>query len=107
MLKDISEEGIVQGACPFFIKYSNQILEPDVEKRETFFTTIDPRKVYKERYNEEPTASQDFVFQLIDIIRNQYKVASQTEKEQVYKEVKDLHNACIEYEIAKPSTDKK
>jgi len=91
----------IEGSIPFFMNYSEKILDEDETRRSEFVSTINPRKAYHDRYGEPPTAMQDFVFEIADVIRYQYNRANQTEKMQVYLEVRNLLNNCIEYKIAR------
>jgi hypothetical protein len=99
--KSVSTDFIIDGAIPFFMKHSAQILNESLVQREEYFSKMNPRKEYEDRYGEKPTAAQDFVFELADVIRNQYKKSSAAEKIIIYGDVRKLLNDCIEFKIAR------
>jgi hypothetical protein len=103
ILKDLASENLLLGADLVLCKYTKEILNRDAE----FVYTLDPRKVYFERYKEEPTQKQEFVFSLCDIVRNHYKKVSVAEQSAILDDLVRLYNDCVEYHAAIKAAPKK
>jgi hypothetical protein len=89
------ESSLISESSPFFIEYSDQIINRD----EKFFNSMDVRSEYIKRKGSV-NKQDEFIFSLTDSIRNHYNKATQKEKDELYNEVKALFEACVEYQIA-------
>ena len=89
------ELSLISESSPFFIEYSDQIINRD----EKFFNSMDVRSEYIKRKGTV-NKQDEFIFSLTESIRGHYNKASQKEKDELYAEVKSLFEACVEYEIA-------
>ncbi len=92
----LGDEVLLVESSPFFIEYSEQILEEDMNVRDKFFMTMDIRAEYKKRKGEV-TKQDEFIFSLTESIRSHYRSATQAEKDEVYANVKILFECCVEY----------
>ncbi len=95
----------VAGAAPFLIEFAQQILDDDVARRETFFTTFDARNAYIQRKGAIKP-SDEFIFGLIESIKNHYKKASRAERDEVYAEVNTMLTCALEYQIIQDDQNK-
>ena len=89
------ESSLISESSPFFIEYSDQIINRD----EKFFNSMDVRSEYIKRKGSV-NKQDEFIFSLTDSIRGHYNKASQKEKDELYNDVKTLFEACVEYQIA-------
>lgn len=92
------DQSLLAEAHPFFLEYSERILETDQVKREHFFMTMDIKAEYLKVKNEVK-AEDEFVFALTDSIREHYKKIPQKEKEEIYNEVRSMLLCCVEYNM--------
>lgn len=92
----IGDYALISEASPFFIEYSEQILIRD----EKFFETMDVRTEYMKRVGGNVKREDEFIFDLIKSVREHYKKATQTEKDDVYVDVKTLFKCCVEYKLS-------
>ncbi len=99
LLRDtMGDSALVNIAHPFFIEYSDNILEENSELREGFFLSMDFRAEYERRKNKVSN-EDEFVLSLIDAIKELYKKVSQKEKDEVYLSVRNLLIYSIEYKM--------
>lgn len=91
----MGENALITESSPFFMEYSERILNRD----EVFFNTMDVRAEYIKRKGKVDK-QDEFIFSLTDSIRNHYNKSSQKEKDDVYNDVKILFEHCIEYQLA-------
>lgn len=83
-------------AYPFWIDYSDNILETNQTKREQFFLTLDIKAEYK-KYGKVIKPEDEFLFSLTDAIRELYKRSPETDKTRVYSIVRRLLDCSLEY----------
>lgn len=94
----MGDMALINEAHPFFIDYANHILEPVESVREDFFLTLDIKGEYI-KAKGFVKKEDEFIFALTDAIRELYKVASRTDKDDVYRMVNTMLQCCIEYKI--------
>ena len=99
LLKSTYEAAPLNMSHKFFIKYSAEILEPDMEKRDSFFMNLDVRAEYL-KYSGAIDSKDEFLFNLTDTIRDMYKRASIAEKKAIYKTINGMLQCCIEYKLS-------
>ncbi len=95
----VGSEALIQLAAPFFIHYSEQILDTNAERRDQFFLTIDPR-AESTKFNIQTSTQDDFFFTLADSIKTHYKRAADSERATVYAKTVSMLRCSIEYRVA-------
>jgi hypothetical protein len=95
LLKDtLGDTALIKKASPFFIDYSEQLLNPDAKYREKFFLNLDVREKIG-----EIEASDEFIINLVDSLKEMFRKSSESEKDDVHAKVKTLFDCSIEYQI--------
>lgn len=94
------DHALIDEASPFMISYADRILEPDAEKRDLFFLTIDAREECR-RMNVHIDKKYEFIIQLIDSIRKQYVKIDRREKDEIYALVNEMFRECCKYQQQK------
>jgi|TARA_R110002153_G_scaffold273997_7_gene446496 hypothetical protein len=95
LLRNISESAVITEMGPTIKMYSEKI----INREESFFMTTDARAEFIKINARSPTSQEEFIFDLISSVRTHYSKSSQKEKDDVYSEVLNIHNCCIEYEL--------
>ena len=80
---------IITNAGPYIHQYSEQILK----REESFFLSMDARQLHSHEIEKE----DEFVFDLIDGIKDMYRQCIKKEQDQIYTEVLALHTDFVEY----------
>lgn len=93
------DHGPIHQAYTFFLEYALRILEPDMQKRETFFLELNIRDEYLKRNPDvkKISATDEFLFDLTDNIREMYKSVEEKEKLEIYNVVNKMLQCSIEY----------
>src|SRR5690606_23406484 len=91
----MGDEALIIEASPFFINYSEQIINRD----EQFFNNMDVKAEYV-KHKGKLDKQDEFIFSLTESIRNHYNKSSQKEKDEAYENTRILFNCCVEYQIA-------
>lgn len=97
----MGDDAPMRESMPVFISNAAQILDEDVERRETFFLNMDVRAEYIKLKGDSADAvepSDAFVFSLIDSVRAHYTKSSKAERAAVYEEVKSMLVCCLTQE---------
>ncbi len=91
---------LVTESTPFFLKYSERILETDEKIREDFFMNLDVRGEYmRSKKTNSILPADEFVFALTDSVRGHWRRATVREKSDVYEDVKNMLTCCIEHKL--------
>jgi hypothetical protein len=99
LLKDtLGDMALIKEASPFFIDYSEQLLDPNAKSREKFFLDLDIREEAMKR-NSNIEASDEFVINLVDSIKEMFRKSSDNEKNDIHAKVKILFDCSLEYQI--------
>lgn len=95
LLKQATGPGAVLAlAAPVFIKYSEIILHPDQSTRERFFLGTDLRTQGPDLGREN-----DFVFDLAESVRGQYRRYTQTDRDYTHAQITTLLKCSIEHRL--------
>lgn len=90
------EEALISTACPFFIECASQI----IDREEKFFLNVDVKSELLKRKGAV-SAQDEFVFGLIDSVRDHYQNSSKIEQDDIYSKIKILLDDCLEYSYQK------
>jgi hypothetical protein len=93
----MGDHSLIELSSPFFIEYSDNILE----RNEDFFIGMDVRREYVSRSGNAITKNNEFIFSLIDYVRNNYNKSSPKEKDDLYESVRSLFSNSVEYNLSK------
>lgn len=83
---------LCEGALPHFLKYKDQILE----RNDAFFLNLNVKSQCVTVGKED-----EFLFELIDQLKNYYLKASVLEKTKLWNHVTLLFELCLEYDLNK------
>lgn len=93
LLKSLdTPEALIRDSAEFFLDYSDRILMSD----EAYFEALDVRKAVTDA-GRPITAEDEFVFELVALIKTINKTTNDEEKKVVWAYVKTLHDAACEY----------
>lgn len=99
LLKDtLGDIALIDKASPFFIIYSEHLLNPDSVYRETFFLNLDIKEESRKR-GQDIDKTDEFVISLVDSLKSMFKKSSENEKNDVHEKVGTLLQCSIEYQI--------
>lgn len=90
VLNTLGNHVFIQESIKPLMKYKDQIINRD----EQFFLLVDPKQVGMKIEKED-----DFIYQLIDIVKKQYTSYDQLSKNKIWDEVKILFETSCEYYI--------
>lgn len=99
LLNTFGTHALVVEMSPMMIEYS----EPILERKETFFMDMNAREEYFRVNGRNPSAEDEFMFQLIESVRGHYRKSLQAEKDAVYKDVLDVFTLCMEHRDSYPN----
>ncbi len=88
----------IQLAAPFFINFSENILNPDAAERDRFFMDIDARAEYI-KYSGAIHKQDEFAFELSDSMRVHYKNTNAQERNDIYNKVVSMLRCVAEYKM--------
>ncbi len=88
----------IQLTAPFFISFSENILNPDMTERDKFFLDMNVRAEYS-RHMGAISKQDEFAFELSDSVRAHYKNLSVQERDDIYKKVVAMLRCAIEYKL--------
>jgi hypothetical protein len=94
----LGDTGTISLAAPFFINFSEIILNPNEAERNEFFLTMDVRAEYL-KYNAVVSKQDEFIFELSDSIRKHYKNTTASERAGIYNKVTSMLRCSIEYKM--------
>lgn len=95
MAKQVGGDNIlIEEAVDFFLDFS----EPILNREENFFMTLDVKSKYHHKIKKE----DEFVYSLIDSVREHYKKMKQAERDDVYNKVLTLYTDCLGYRLKVP-----
>lgn len=87
-------------ACPFFIKYAQQILSPNQTEREDFLNKLNVISICDEYCSNLVSKNELLTInELSKLIKKYYFEANNTSKTIIYDHVKSLTSCCIEYQL--------
>jgi hypothetical protein len=92
-------DALVAEAAPFFIEFSERILEKDAQRREQFFMSIDVRAEYMAR-GQVLDANDEFIISLVDSIKKHWRLGTANERDAAYADLKLLLKCSAEYQLA-------
>lgn len=83
---------LLESAAPVLMEFSDEILNENKTARDAFFLTLDIRGEYTKRAKTEDKASADdeYIFELVDIVRGHYKNSTPEEQDAIHKSVKKM-----------------
>lgn len=82
-------QALLEEVGPILYKYTDQILS----RSEDFFLNMDIQSKFGHKINKET----EFVYSLVDNVKNIYKHSRQKEKDEIYSEIISLHTDYIGY----------
>lgn len=92
------DDALILNAASVFIEYKDHILEKDPTKRDDFFLKLDVRAEYARKHGAV-TKTDEYIFGLIDSVKNHYAKSSEVEKQEIYKIVRSMLDNSIEHRI--------
>ncbi len=96
---------LIQLAAPFFLNFSEVILNPDARARDEFFMNMDVRAEYL-KYRSTVAKQDEFVFELSDSVRSHYRNINQAERDGIYNKVTSMLRCAIEYKMIVPNDNR-
>lgn len=85
----LGDDKIIELASPIFLKLKEEILNRD----ESFFMNVNVRSKAKNNIDQ----SDEFVLDLVDMARKQYRLSSEAERDYIYSQIKSLFTLSVEF----------